>query len=320
MKRVLIVDDEQRVLAGLRRQLHARGGEWELLFLEGGEAALDELAARPADVVVTDMRMPGMDGAQLLARVAAEHPRVARLVLSGQAEPERQLAARACCHLYLVKPCPAEQLEAAIRQSLEVRAALDTLKWAEGQRLWNSSPMDEPTTALLFAHLAGEGQAETAADSVAELLESDRRLAVALGLVLGERTPTSPALRAGRGARPLVALLLAIRLRERVAGPDDGSTALLAAGAAAAAATPATAGSAAGSGAGPDPSLAPALHAATAVLLDLPGAPGRSPGRRAALEFLLPIWGFPEAVIALAARSPARPPADRPHLMPSPRR
>ena len=309
MKRVLIVDDEQRVLAGLRRQLHARGGEWELLFLEGGEAALDELAARPADVVVTDMRMPGMDGAQLLARVAAEHPRVARLVLSGQAEPERQLAARACCHLYLVKPCPAEQLEAAIRQSLEVRAALDTLKWAEGQRLWNSSPMDEPTTALLFAHLAGEGQAETAADSVAELLESDRRLAVALGLVLGERTPTSSALRAGRGARPLVALLLAIRLRERVAGPDDGSTALLAAGAAAA-----------GSGAGPDPSLAPALHAATAVLLDLPGPPGRSPGRRAALEFLLPIWGFPEAVIALASRSPARPPADRPHLMPSPRR
>jgi len=309
MKRVLIVDDEQRVLAGLRRQLHARGGEWELLFLEGGEAALDELAARPADVVVTDMRMPGMDGAQLLARVAAEHPRVARLVLSGQAEPERQLAARACCHLYLVKPCPAEQLEAAIRQSLEVRAALDTLKWAEGQRLWNSSPMDEPTTALLFAHLAGEGQAETAADSVAQLLESDRRLAVALGLVLGERTPTSSALRAGRGARPLVALLLAIRLRERVAGPDDGSTALLAAGAAAA-----------GSGAGPDPSLAPALHAATAVLLDLPGPPGRSPGRRAALEFLLPIWGFPEAVIALASRSPARPPADRPHLMPSPRR
>ncbi|HVQ25831.1 MAG TPA: response regulator, partial [Planctomycetota bacterium] len=283
--------------------------EWELLFLEGGEAALAELAVRAADVVVTDMRMPGMDGAQLLARVAAEHPRVARLVLSGQAEPERQLAARACCHLYLVKPCPAEQLEAAIRQSLEVRAALDTLKWAEGQRLWNSSPMDEPTTALLFAHLAGEGQAETAADSVAELLESDRRLAVALGLVLGERTPTSSALRAGRGARPLVALLLAIRLRERVAGPDDGSTALLAAGAAAA-----------GSGAGPDPSLAPALHAATAVLLDLPGPPGRSPGRRAALEFLLPIWGFPEAVIALAARSPARPPADRPHLMPSPRR
>jgi len=309
MKRVLIVDDEQRVLAGLRRQLHARSGEWELLFLEGGEAALAELAARGADVLVTDMRMPGMDGAQLLARVAAEHPRVARLVLSGQAEPERQLAARACCHLYLVKPCPAEQLEAAIRQSLEVRAALDALQWTEGQRLWNSSPMDEPTTALLFRHLAGEGEAEQVADDVGALLESDGRLAGALGVVLGECAPS--ARRAVRATRPLVALLLALRLRERVAGAADCALALIAAA------------SAACSEARSGPASEAALQAATTVLLDLPGPePGRGAptGRQAALEFLLPIWGFPDAVIAAAARAPARPPTDRPHLLPSSRR
>ncbi|HZL98849.1 MAG TPA: response regulator, partial [Planctomycetota bacterium] len=136
MKRILIVDDEQRVLSGLRRQLHARRGEWELLFLEGGEAALAELSARPADAVVTDMRMPGMDGAQLLAAVAVRHPEIARLVLSGQAEADRQLAARGRCHRYLVKPCPADLLEAAIRQALEVRAALDASGWEHGARLW----------------------------------------------------------------------------------------------------------------------------------------------------------------------------------------
>ena len=311
MKRVLIVDDDQRVLAGLRRQLHARSGEWELLFLEGGEAALGELAARAADVVVTDMRMPGMDGAQLLARVAAEHPRVARLVLSGQAEPERQLAARGCSHLYLVKPCPAEQLEAAIRQSLDVRAALDALDWTEGQRLWNTSPMDEPTTALLFRHLAGEGEAEPAADAIASLLRSDAKLAGALTLVLGGQVPAPAASRAAHAARPLVALLLAIRLRERVASPGDRAAALLASASAAARA---------GSGLASEA----ALQAATAVLLDLPGPPQTSPvlanGRRAALEFLLPIWGFPEPVIASAAQSRAHPAPDRPHLLPSSRR
>lgn len=306
MKRVLIVDDEQRVLAGLRRQLHARSGEWELLFLEGGEAALDELAARAADVVVTDMRMPGMDGAQLLARVAAEHPRVARLVLSGQAEPERQLAARGCCHLYLVKPCPAEQLEASIRQSLEVRTALDALQWPEGQRLWSSSPMDEPATALLFRHLAGKGEARQAAGDVEALLESDGRLAGALGLVLGECAP--PARRVVRAARPLVALLLALRLRERVAGAADCAAARLAASSAASVEDRS------------GPASEAALRAATAVLLDLPGPVVDGPGRRAVLEFLLPIWGFPEAVIAAAARAPARPPPDRPHLLPSSRR
>ena len=308
MSRVLVVDDEQRVLAGLRRQLHGRSDEWELVFVEGGEAALAELAARPADVLVTDMRMPGMDGAQLLARVAAEHPRVARLVLSGQAEPERQLAARGCCHRYLVKPCPGEQLEAAIRQALAVRAALDALEWTEGQRLWNAAPLDDPASALLYRQLAGRTDAETAADALAALLEQDPRLAARLELVVGQRAPAPSSRTGGAGVRPLVALVLAIRLRELVCGVEECGAALLAAA------------RAADGGRGPGPLDGPALEAATTTLLDLPGPARPGPGRQAVLEFLLPIWGFSEPVIAVAARSPAGPPPDRPHLMASPRR
>lgn len=312
MKRVLIVDDEQCVLSGLRRQLHARRGEWELVYLEGGQAALDELAARGADVLVTDMRMPGMDGAQLLARVASEHPRVARLVLSGQAEVERQLVARGCCHGYLTKPCPAGQLESAIRQALEVRDSLDALAWGPGCRLWTASPMDEATSELLFRQLADEGAAEKAGPALLALLESDARLAASLALVLGPDTP-SGALAAG-GARTLVALTLAIVLRERTSGAEDCSTALLAAARALDGLRTLAAG--------PEP----ALQAATAVLLALPAPARPGPGWPQALEFLLPIWGFPEAVIASATQACARavpasavPPA-APYLTPSPRR
>ena len=304
MTHVVVVDDEQRVLAGLRRQLHPRRDEWELTFLSSGEDALAGLAARPADVLVTDMRMPGMDGAQLLARVAREHQRVARLVLSGQAEPEQQLAARGRCHGYLVKPCPAEQLEGAIRQALAVRAALDALQWTEGQRLWNASPLDEPASAALFGQLTGAADDGAAADALCAQLLSDTRLASRLELVLGERAPAPP----GSGsARPLVALALAIRLRERVAGAEECGSALLAAA------------RAADGGRGPGPRDGPAVEAATATLLALPGPDRPGPGRRDVLEFLLPVWGFSEPVVAVAARSPAGPP-DRPHLTPSARR
>ncbi len=67
--RVLFVDDEPRVLAALQRMLQGRRPGWALRFAGGGAQALDLLADQPVDVVVSDLRMPGMDGAELLAAV-----------------------------------------------------------------------------------------------------------------------------------------------------------------------------------------------------------------------------------------------------------
>jgi CheY-like chemotaxis protein len=69
MKRVLFVDDEPKVLDALRRLLYAMRRQWEMAFLAGGQEALAYLAQHPCDVVVTDMRMPGIDGSQLLRQV-----------------------------------------------------------------------------------------------------------------------------------------------------------------------------------------------------------------------------------------------------------
>src|SRR5687767_3590813 len=69
MKRILFVDDDAGVLSGLQRMLHNRRSEWDCHFADGGERALELFAQAPFDIVVSDMRMPGMDGARLLEKV-----------------------------------------------------------------------------------------------------------------------------------------------------------------------------------------------------------------------------------------------------------
>lgn len=117
MTRVLFVDDEPKVLNGLRRMLRAYRHEWTMEFCEGPLAALEAMAEAPFDVVVTDMRMPVMDGAELLTRVRDKYPDTVRIVLSGQSEKERVLRAVGPAHQYLSKPCEPEFLRRTIARA-----------------------------------------------------------------------------------------------------------------------------------------------------------------------------------------------------------
>lgn len=125
MKRILFVDDEPHVLDGLRNLLRKQRNVWEMSFAVGGQAALEELRKAPFDVIVTDMRMPGMDGATLLQKVKEEHPRVARIVLSGHAEREVVVKALPLSHQYLSKPCDEATLRAVIERACELQSLLD---------------------------------------------------------------------------------------------------------------------------------------------------------------------------------------------------
>jgi CheY-like chemotaxis protein len=80
MKRVLFVDDEAALLDGLRGRLRGMRDRWEMVFVESGARALTEMELRAFDVIVTDMRMPGMDGAQLLSIVSERWPDTPRKV------------------------------------------------------------------------------------------------------------------------------------------------------------------------------------------------------------------------------------------------
>jgi putative nucleotidyltransferase with HDIG domain len=116
-KRILFVDDEANILAGLRRMLRSMRREWDMRFALGGPEALAMMAQEPVDVVVTDMRMPGMDGAQLLHLVMQRHPQTVRIVLSGQADRDAILQAVGPIHQYLSKPCDADTLKQVIHRA-----------------------------------------------------------------------------------------------------------------------------------------------------------------------------------------------------------
>ena len=121
---ILFVDDEPHLLAGLRRMLRSERDHWRFSFASSGTEALLLIAEDPVDVIVSDMRMPMMDGAELLARVQREYPSTARIILSGQADRASVISATRCAQQFLAKPCDTATLTAAVARALEVRRML----------------------------------------------------------------------------------------------------------------------------------------------------------------------------------------------------
>ncbi|HEY1814466.1 MAG TPA: HDOD domain-containing protein [Kofleriaceae bacterium] len=119
-KRVLFVDDDAAILSGLNHLLFRERKRWDLVFANGGEEALAELRRGAFDVVVSDMRMPGMDGAALLATIRNEFPSVVRVMLTGYAEREALARALPVIHQLLNKPCSGKTLRGALERSMSL--------------------------------------------------------------------------------------------------------------------------------------------------------------------------------------------------------
>ncbi len=117
---VLFVDDEPMVLNAIRREL--RKQPWQLEFAGSGAEALELLAESTVDVVVSDMRMPEMSGAQLLKEVKSKYPRIMTILLTGQADLEDTVAAinDGGIFRFLAKPWLPEQLQSAVESALEL--------------------------------------------------------------------------------------------------------------------------------------------------------------------------------------------------------
>jgi HD-like signal output (HDOD) protein/ActR/RegA family two-component response regulator len=125
VRRVLFVDDELHLLDGLRDALRPWRHHWHMTFAPSGPAALSALEQEPFDAVVTDMRMPGMDGAQLLGEVQRIQPTSVRIVLSGYAERDATARATTVAHRFLSKPCDAGDLVRVVRRSCGVNALVE---------------------------------------------------------------------------------------------------------------------------------------------------------------------------------------------------
>jgi DNA-binding NtrC family response regulator len=122
--RVLLVDDEERFRTNLQKMLKAQG-----LTVQGvnsGAAALTELQAQPYDIIVLDIRMPGMNGLTTLAEIKKINPGVEVIILSGHASMDAAVEINKLGgYDYLMKPCPLEDLLFKIDAAYEKKVERD---------------------------------------------------------------------------------------------------------------------------------------------------------------------------------------------------
>ena len=156
MIRVLFVDDEQRILDGLGRLLRSKRDDWQVELACGGEAALVALEERAFDVVVSDMRMPGMDGVELLSRVKESYPETIRIVFSGHSDPLEVMRVVKASHQFLAKPCDPIVLESTIGRA----CALKTVLGSSELRRVVSKVESLPTLPQLYQDVLEELESE----------------------------------------------------------------------------------------------------------------------------------------------------------------
>jgi HD-like signal output (HDOD) protein/CheY-like chemotaxis protein len=169
-KRILFVDDEPMVLKGLQRTLRKMRSEWDMIFTESGRQALDILASAPVDVVVSDLKMPEMDGAQLLAEVKSQHPQVVRIILSGHVEQETTFKSLQLAHQSLSKPCDVDILKQTLNQLFSLRSLLEN----ESIKRIVSQTETLPSLPKVYTEVIQELQAaDPSIKKVGEIISSD---------------------------------------------------------------------------------------------------------------------------------------------------
>jgi HD-like signal output (HDOD) protein/ActR/RegA family two-component response regulator len=168
--RVLFVDDEVRVLEALERVLFDLEADWQTTFASSAELAFAELSKQPYDVVVSDLRMSGVDGVALLTRVRELYPRTVRIVLSGHSDEELAFKMVCVAHQFLAKPCAAETLHRIIARTEQLTGVLGDRKLQSivghvGALPASASLLQELTRVL--------DREDTTAAAVAEVIKQD---------------------------------------------------------------------------------------------------------------------------------------------------
>jgi len=120
-KRVLIVDDESRVAFFLEETLRALGRNLSVVSVGSAEEALEQLARQPFDLVVTDLRMPGMGGLELMRRVRETYPETRAILITAYGSPEVEAELyQLQPAFYLTKPFPVAKFTNAVEQALRL--------------------------------------------------------------------------------------------------------------------------------------------------------------------------------------------------------
>jgi HD-like signal output (HDOD) protein/CheY-like chemotaxis protein len=169
-RRILFVDDEPNVLGAFRRLFFTMSKDWEMELVSSGKEALDMLDKESFDVLITDIRMPGIDGAELLQEANRRHPKVMRLVLSGFKDEEAMLRCIGVTHQFLDKPCDAGLLQSRISGALALRDLLHN----ETLQTLLSQVSSIPSMPTEYRQIMQELQSEDASlDKVGRIIAKD---------------------------------------------------------------------------------------------------------------------------------------------------
>jgi len=169
-KHILFVDDEPNILAGLKRMLRSMRPEMCFYFAENSTEAQQCLAANAIDIVVADMRMPGMDGASLLAFIQKKYPQIIRIMLTGHADDEAVLRTVEVAHQFLTKPIEAGTL----KQTLQRSAALQDMMNSKQLKSLVAGLGTLPSLPETYARLEKKlRQPECCLADVADIIEKD---------------------------------------------------------------------------------------------------------------------------------------------------
>ena len=167
--RILFIDQEPRVLAGLRRALYSQSDEWDMVFAESPEPVLSSFDQAPFDVIVADTQVPGANEA-LLGEVMARYPSTVRIVLSSAPQRETMLRAVGPMHQYLAKPCDPD----ALRATLARACALSNLLTNERLRRLVTQMERLPSLPSLYLQITEElCSPDPSAKRVGEIIARD---------------------------------------------------------------------------------------------------------------------------------------------------
>lgn len=175
VKRVLFVDEDTTMVASLRRAFGNQREPLETVFVSSGEQALAELAQQHFDAIVSDMCMPKMDGAQLLAAVRERHPEVIRLCVGEAGDDEAFLRAVPVTHQFLRKPCNPDIVREVIDRACSLAAILHDPAIRQLIRRIDTLPATPHTYQQLSAAIA---RPTSHTDDISEIVSNDRALCV----------------------------------------------------------------------------------------------------------------------------------------------
>jgi HD-like signal output (HDOD) protein len=171
---ILFVDDEPQVLRGLKASLYTRRKDWNMHFAQGGARAIALMREMHFDVLVTDLRMPEVDGTTLLARTRADSPDTVCIVLSGYADEEQSQRLISLAHRYLSKPCEPVRLEECVERCLAIQSLIQSVELRAQLGSLGALPSMPTTFAALQRALASP---KTDSSKVATIIQKDPAIA-----------------------------------------------------------------------------------------------------------------------------------------------